>query len=191
MVVSAQITAVLYHTNMLSFDLYDLFHGHNWYLSLYKFDRHLGKSCTLLSAITALALLLSILTYCVGALLLLGLGKVAEIQEKYFVYICVSQYFQQHKYLLYFRLSCALCKYFLGIYKVYFCVWGSISGMCILLFRMLLQFSVGDYACSSCSIMKDEQENIQNTSFTYIFTTDVSSRALMEPMFHLGNMDKI
>lgn len=40
--------------------------------------------------------------------------------------------------------------------------------------------------------MKEEQENIQNTCyFTYIFTTDVSSWVLMEPMFHLGKMDKI
>lgn len=39
--------------------------------------------------------------------------------------------------------------------------------------------------------MKEEQENIQNTSFTYVLTTDVSSWLLMEAMFHLGKMDKI
>lgn len=39
--------------------------------------------------------------------------------------------------------------------------------------------------------MKEEQANIENTSFIYIFTTDVSSWVLMEPMFHLGKMDKI
>lgn len=173
--VQAQITAVLYHTNMLSFDFCDLcmvITDIHPYISL---TDTLEKAAQLLSTIRALALLFSVLAYCVGALLLFGLEKVAEIQRKIFVCICVSQSFQQHRYLLYFRLSCALCKYFLGIYEVSFCVWGRIAGMCILLCRILLQFSVGDYTCSSCSIMKEEQENIQNTSFTYVLTTDVSS----------------
>lgn len=129
--------------------------------------------------------------YFVEALLLLGLEKVAKILRKYFVCICVFQYFQQYKCLLYFRLSFELCKYFLGVYEVSFCFWGDTVCTCILLCRTLLQFSVRDYTCSSRSIMKEEQENIQNTSFTYIFTTDVSSWALMELMFHLGKMDKI
>lgn len=166
-VISAWITAVLHHTNMLSFDLYDLFHGHNWYLSLNKFDRHLEKSCTVAKCYhsTCSPLLLSKLTYCVGALLLWGLEKVTKIQRKNFFCICVSQCFQQDGYFLYFRSTLALCKYFLGICEVSFCFWGGTAGKCILLCRTLLQFSVGDYTCSSCSIIKEEQENIQNTCY--------------------------
>jgi len=198
-------TAVLYHTNMLSFYLYGRFHGHNWYLSLHKFDRHLEKSCTVAKCYhsNCSSLLVSTLTYCVGALLLWGLEKVVEIrkvkerQREKFLCLCVPSVPSFHSittlvtwvasiaaqvWVHSHNLSVSFFWSYMS-YPFFLCLerYSSIYEFFYLeRSRTVPQFSGRDFFCSSQKIMIKQPKNYQHTLLHLCL---LQSWVLMEPVF--------